>query len=54
MFLVPKKDGGQRPMINLKGLNQSVKTEHFKMEGIHMLKDLLKARDWMVKVDLHT
>jgi len=39
MFLVPKKDGRQRPVINLKRLNQSVKTEHFKMEGIHMLKD---------------
>ena len=52
MFLVPKKDGRQRPVINLKRLNQSVKTEHFKMEGIHMLKDLLKAGDWMAKIDL--
>ena len=25
---------------------------HFKMEGIATLKDLLKAGDWMVKVDL--
>ena len=39
-------------MINLKRLNQSVKTEHFKMEGIHMLKDLLRAGDWMAKIDL--
>ena len=30
-------------------LNEFVHTEHFKMEGIHLLKDLL---DWMVKVDL--
>ena len=52
MFLVPKKDGRQRPVINLKRLNQSVKTEHFKMEGIHMLKDLLKAGDWMATIDL--
>ena len=52
MFLVPKKDGRQRPVINLKRLNQSVKTEHFKMEGIHMLKDLLRAGDWMAKIDL--
>ena len=29
-----------------------VKTKHFKMEGIHMLKDLLRARDWMAKIDL--
>ena len=32
IFLVEKKGGGQRPVINLKGLNQFVKTEHFKME----------------------
>jgi len=25
---------------------------HFKMEGIHMLKDILKPGDWMTKVDL--
>ena len=29
-----------------KPINQSVKTEHFKMESIHMLSDLLKAGDW--------
>jgi hypothetical protein len=52
VFLVLKKDGGQRPVINLKGLNRFIHTEHFKMEGIHILKDLLKAGDWMVKVDL--
>lgn len=45
-----KKDGRQRPVINLKWLNQSVETEHFKMECIHMLKYLLKA-DWMAKID---
>ena len=52
VFLVPKKDGGQRPVINLKKLNESVRTEHFKMEGIHVLKDLLKAGDFIAKVDL--
>ena len=52
VFLIPKKDGGQRPVINLKSLNEFVRTEHFKMEGIHLLKDLLRQGDWMVKVDL--
>ncbi|MCG8624878.1 MAG: hypothetical protein MJE68_23125, partial [Proteobacteria bacterium] len=33
VFPVPKKDGGQRPAINLKKLNEYVHTEHFKMEG---------------------
>ena len=39
-------------MINLKGLNQYVKVEHFKMEGLHLLPDLNQAEDWMVKLDL--
>ena len=30
VFLVPKKDGGQTPLINLKKLNEYVYTEHFK------------------------
>ena len=37
-LLVPKKDGGQRPVINLKSLNRFVHTEHFKMEGLHILE----------------
>ena len=52
VFLAPKKDGGQRSVINLKKLNEHVHTEHFKMEGTHLLKDLLRKRDWMAKVDL--
>ena len=52
IFLVEKKGGGQRPVINLKGLNQFVVQEHFKMEGLHLLPDLLQPGDWMVKLDL--
>ncbi|XP_056408500.1 uncharacterized protein LOC130311793 [Hyla sarda] len=52
LFLVKKKDGGHRPVINLRDLNYFVKYQHFKMEGIHLLKDLLIKDDWMVKIDL--
>ena len=52
IFLVPKKGGGQRSVINLKNLNQFLRYEHFKMEGVHMLRDLLKKGDFMVKLDL--
>ena len=52
LFLVPKKDGKQRPVINLKALNQYIQTYHFKMEGLQMLKDLIKPGDWLAKVDL--
>jgi hypothetical protein len=52
LFLVPKKGGGQRPVVNLRPLNQYIPYEHFKMEGIHMLRDLLRKGDYMVKIDL--
>ena len=45
IFLVEKKEGGQRPVINLKSLNTFVRTEHFKMEGLHILPDLIQAQD---------
>ncbi len=41
LFLVPKKDEGMRPVINFKSLSEYVVPQHFKMEGIHTLKDLL-------------
>ena len=52
LFLVPKKNGQMRPVINLKQLNQWVETSHFKMEGISILWDLLRMGHWMVKVEL--
>jgi len=44
--------GDQRPVINLKGLNNFVRMEHFKMEGLHLLPDLIQLADWTVKLDL--
>ena len=52
LFLVEKKEGGQRPVVNLKALNMFVKHEHFKMEGLHTLPDLIQPEDWMIKLDL--
>ena len=43
---------GHRPIINLKKLNEFIPHLHFKMEGIHMLKDLLRQGDFMAKIDL--
>ena len=37
LFLALKKDGNQRPVINLKQLNQFIPYQHFK-EGLHFLK----------------
>ena len=52
IFLVPKKDMGYRPVINLKRLNSYIPYNHFKMESLALLKDLLQNKDYMVKLDL--
>ena len=38
--------------MNLKPLNTFVQKAHFKMEGVHMVKELLRKDDWMVSIDL--
>ena len=38
MFVVPKKDGGWRPIINLKDLNSYLQIPHFKLKSIQSLK----------------
>ena len=40
-FIIPKKSGDLRPVINLKPLNEFVQYHHFKMEGLNTLLDLL-------------
>ena len=51
-FLVEEKDGGNRPVISLKHLNQVIPYQHFKMEGLHCLRNILKKGDYMCKLDL--
>ena len=52
LFVVPKKDGGLRPIINLKRLNSFAAPVHLKIRGKYMLKDLLREGDWMTKVQI--
>lgn len=52
LFLVPKKDGGQRPVINLSPLNKFIRHRHFKMESLQLLPEVLLPGDFMAKVDL--
>ena len=52
LFLVPKRDGNSRPVINLKDLSVFLQYDHFKMEGIHLLCDILQPNDWQGKIDL--
>ena len=51
IFLVEKRKGGGLKTSH-KCLNNFVRKEHFKMEGLHLLPDLIQSVDWMVKLDL--
>lgn len=52
MFLVDKKDGSFRPVLNLKPLNAHTAPKHFKMEGLPVVKESLRKGDFMCTVDL--
>ena len=52
MFLVSKKTGDRRSVINLKPLNEFVAKIHFKMEGVHLVHDLVKPGDYLATIDL--
>lgn len=52
LFVIPKRMGGFRPIVNLKPLNKFIEYEHFKMENLQTVRFLLREGDWMVKLDL--
>lgn len=52
IFLVPKKDGAQCPVVNLKPLNRWIVKRKFKMEGERAARDLIRKSNWMVSIDL--
>ena len=51
LVLVDKSDREKRPLINLKNLNIILPYQHFKMEDLHLMKDLLQEGDYMCKID---
>ena len=52
LFLESKNYGGHRSVINLKLLNSFIPYQHFKMEGIHLIKEILQEHDFLIKIDL--
>ena len=52
LFLVVKKDGENRPVINFKNFKKFIPYEHFKMEGLHCLKFPFDQDDFQCKIDL--
>ena len=52
LFLVTKKDGPMRPVIDLSYLNKFILNKHFQMENLSCLKTLLLKGDFMTNIDL--
>ncbi|KZR98982.1 Uncharacterized protein APZ42_005349, partial [Daphnia magna] len=52
IFVKPKKAGGYRPIINLRALNNFVRYDHFEMENLETVKSVVRAGDWLMKLDL--
>jgi hypothetical protein len=51
-FVVPKRDGGFRPILNLKPLNQFVQYQKFRMETHIQVLQYLRRGDWLASLDL--
>ena len=52
LFLVPKKSGGWRPVIDLSALNQFLTIPSFKMETPESIRNDLRQYDWTTSIDL--
>lgn len=51
-FLTPKPDGSYRFILNLKGLNKYIDTQHFKLEDMRSVLKLLRQDCFMATLDL--
>ncbi|XP_011313827.1 uncharacterized protein [Fopius arisanus] len=47
MFLITKNNGEFRPIFDLRGLNQHVRTKKFKLISHHKIPDFLQDGDWL-------
>ena len=51
-FLVPKKSGGMRPILDLRVLNAAIVQRPFRMLTVKQLLECVRPGDWMTSVDL--
>ena len=52
LFLVPKKTGDLRPVIDLSTLNRHMVVPHFKMETQGSVRSAIRSQEWMVSIDI--
>ena len=53
IFLTPKKDGSFRLILNLKKFNHFVRYQHFKMESLKQVIQLMKPGCFMASLHIH-
>jgi hypothetical protein len=51
-FLVPKKSGGWRPILNLRPLNKMLRVDSFKMESLKNVVLAVQPGEWLASLDL--
>ena len=52
LFLVPKKTGDLRPVIDLSTLNHHMVVPHFKMETQGSVRSAIRSQEWAVSIDI--
>ena len=52
LFLVPKKTGDLRPVIDLSTLNRHMVVSHFKMETQGSVHSAIRSQEWTVSIDI--
>ena len=51
-FLVPKKDGGLRPILDLRHLNRALMRRRFRMITLKQILSQIRSGDWFFSLDL--
>ena len=51
-FTREKRDGSYRMILNLKQLNKRIEYEHFKMDSLQSVLNIIRPNCWMSSVDL--
>lgn len=52
IVLTPKKKGNVWPVRNLRPLNCFIQSQHFRIEGTHLLNDILQRENWLIHINL--
>nr|XP_055041699.1 uncharacterized protein LOC129429202 [Misgurnus anguillicaudatus] len=51
-FVVPKKDGGLRPILDLRPINRALRKRAFKMITVRQILAQIRPGDWFASIDL--